>query len=596
MKYFFKGITLGFSMVLLNRLCCALFSDYGDFVLISMSGLLFFITITSFLISKSIPSLLLCGFTGLAGMLVIEIIIPFISHDPSLSVNWFLVYSAGFCASIAAIVFSLFISSSHVNYNLTFRRCFPMTENLSNKLKFKLTAYFIISALSFSYLVMPVNAGISVPLFVLLQLACLWFIVPERKKLILCIPIVIISAGSFISANRSWAISNLFVCILIFSAMFTRFDYKNDSALYIRDILSGLFKPFLCIKLPFKWALELNSEKAPTVKRVITALAIALPCVILLVIVLSSADMVFSRNTRNLLFNLFYHINFHTIYSIICGIAVGLYLFGILFTHFAKSTVENRQENTQRKGDLIIINILLSSLLFVYTLFVVVQFKYLFAGSALPHGLSYTEYARKGFFELLALTVVNIALILSVTLMTKNNTGKWAKLTIIFCHYLCAVTIILLISSFYRMWLYTAADGLTRMRFFVMGFLIFELIGLIATFVYIAKPNINITLIYICLALVYYTILSILPTDNIIAKNQIDRYLCGERKDVSYIFTLSADAAPAMQQLYTSTHDEQLKEQIKIFLESRTVSFIPDRWQRFNLSDEKAENILSKLK
>ena len=93
-----------------------------------------------------------------------------------------------------------------------------------------------------------------------------------------------------------------------------------------------------------------------------------------------------------------------------------------------------------KQGDTLILNILLFAIAAVYTIFAVVQFRYLFAEQTLPYGLTYTEYARKGFFELLFLTGINI----------------------------------LLASSFYRMWLYNEDDGLTRLRFLVFGFLIFE--------------------------------------------------------------------------------------------------------------------------
>ena len=51
------------------------------------------------------------------------------------------------------------------------------------------------------------------------------------------------------------------------------------------------------------------------------------------------------------------------------------------------------------------------SVLAVYTIFIVIQFKYLFSGGVLPNGLNYSEYARRGFFELVVLSVLNIALI-----------------------------------------------------------------------------------------------------------------------------------------------------------------------------------------
>lgn len=195
----------------------------------------------------------------------------------------------------------------------------------------------------------------------------------------------------------------------------------------------------------------------------------------------------------------------------------------------------------------------------------------------------------------MALTGINIVIILAVIKLTKSYTGKWVTVTKALCHYLCAVTIILLVSSFYRMYLYTNDDGLTRLRFFVMGFLVFEAIGLLFTFMYIAKPKFNISLVYVVIALAYYTILNVVPADNIIAKNQIDKYLCGEREGLEYIFTLSSDAAPAMEYLYENTSDEALKQNVRDFMHNRLDYDIPQRWQRYDLATARAEVIMAEI-
>ena len=46
----------------------------------------------------------------------------------------------------------------------------------------------------------------------------------------------------------------------------------------------------------------------------------------------------------------------------------------------------------------------------------------------------------------------------------------------------------------------------------------------------------------------------------------------------------------------SNTDDIEIKKSVKAFLTDKTQSDIPDRWQRLNLSTEKAKNILTKLK
>ncbi len=586
MKSLWKGVLLGISLVVANHLCCLFFGGWSDFALVLFSGIVFFAVTTAFLVSPSLVSLFACGFCGLFVMVfgaLFTINGSFSNHLTS--------YLGGFWGSMVALGVSVYLTANHITIaSLFYKGEKTMPVTIEKNQKWKLLLYALVSAISFSYLMMPENAGISVPIFCLIQFFCLWFMVPDRKRLLFFIPIFILSLNSFYSAAAIWRPSNFMLSAVLYCCMFINFDFKTDSLGYLKDIGVRLFAPFLRFSLPFRWALDSGRDKAPVFKKVVIALVISVPCALILIGVLANADMVFSMQIEQFTSKIFQSVNGHFLFVALCGILVGLYLFGMIYhAHLPK----NPDTTCGRvcKGDLVIINILLSSVLLVYTLFVIIQFKYLFAGAALPYGLTYTEYARKGFFELLALTGVNIAAILAVVKLTKGYCGKWFVFTKILCQYLCGVTVILLVSSFYRMLLYTGDDGLTRLRMYVMGFLIFEAMGLVATFFYIAKPKFNITLTYLSIALSYYLILNIVPADNIIAQNQVDRYLKGECETVSYIYTLSADAAPAMQKLY-ETGDETTRQEIRAFLEGNTNFYIPFRWQRYNISVEQAKDFL----
>lgn len=458
--------------------------------------------------------------------------------------------------------------------------------------KLKLLIYAVISAISFSYLIMPQNASISVPIFTFIQFIMLLFIIPQKKRMIFFIPLFILSVNSFISANHIWHTSNIIISAILYISLIVEFNFKSDSIVYLQDICKKFAFVFSCYKLPFKWSIEITTHKVPVLKRIAAALILTIPCGIILVMILANADMVFSLKTESFIGEAANLINPHFIFIMLCGIVAGLFLFGITY-HMYEPCKTNIDTKIRFKGDHLIINTFISAISIVYTLFAVVQFKYLFAGSALPEGLTYTEYARKGFFELLALTGVNIGIILVVISLTKETNKKWTCVTKALCHYLCAMTVILLASSFYRMFLYINSDGLTRLRLFVIGFLAFEAIGLAATFFYIAKPKFNITLIYLCVALTYYSILNLVPVDTIIAKEQINRFLCGQRENIYYVFMLSPDAASSVKYLYDNTTDPKIAEACRCYLEDAVLSEIPDRWQRYNLATETAKNILT---
>ena len=479
---------------------------------------------------------------------------------------------------------------------------------LQKNIKLKLLSYLLISMIGFSYLVFIRNAGISIPIFIIIQFVCLSFLMPNKKPLLLFIPIFILSLNSFISANTIWRVPNFFVIVALFSIMSLwavgNFSIKWELTGFIKKTVKNVFKPFRHFQIPIKWIGELSKEHPKiskehgrTVRRILVGVGISLPLLMLILVMLSSADAIFARETMNALerisrlFSVGTNFQPNRILRITVGAIVGFYLFGfVYFIYMFKPDygVAVYQYKKPVNGDLIIINIVLGSILIVYTLFVLIQFRYLFASSGnLPHGLNYVDYARRGFFELLFLSFVNITIILVAVWLTRNQDSVGMKVSRFLCGYLCAVTMVLLVSSFYRMSLYSSEYGLTRLRFLVFGFLIFEAIGLIFTMFYVAKPKFNILAVYAVIALSYYLLLNIVPMDAIIARNQIDRYFAKGGDGIEYVLTLSADAAGQVSRLQASNNENTLQRVENYYIR---IDLGETGWRQWNLSISQARN------
>jgi hypothetical protein len=348
-----------------------------------------------------------------------------------------------------------------------------------------------------------------------------------------------------------------------------------------------------------------NKEKNILAKRILLGISISIPAVIFLVIMLSQADLVF--NNSFMIFNKWFEKIFEAvnIFKIVIGIFVGLYLFGQLYSVFKKEdtlvNIINKNDSFKHlKGDIIVFNIFLTSILIVYTIFIAIQFKYLFSGGTLPKGLNYSEYARRGFFELVFLSVLNIAIILLTGYLLRdkiyNGKNKWVVFTKLMLIYLCLVTAILLISSYYRISLYDRAYGFTRLRVLVYIFLFFEALGLIATLAYIIKHNFNILLVYAAIGLTFYLTLNLVRIDEIIAKRNVDMYLSGlaEEIDIDYLMTLSQDALPQIVRLTDS--NVQIMTRVKIINYMKDISEVynnmENNWQSYNLVIERNKGLL----
>ena len=162
MKYFLKGIGLGVSLNAVNLFCNHIFYHCDTPVMI-LSAMIFGIVITAFLVSDTISHLFVCGFVGLFTMFFSEI---FIFSRLFLSLRSLDFYLAGLHASGFSIVIAIIMTVKHIKISDYIKK----EGGFMNKtLKIKLILYALISAIGFSYLVLPANAGIGVLIFAVLQ-------------------------------------------------------------------------------------------------------------------------------------------------------------------------------------------------------------------------------------------------------------------------------------------------------------------------------------------------------------------------------------------------------------------------------------------
>lgn len=490
---------------------------------------------------------------------------------------------------------------------------------MDNSIKIKLSIYGLLSAVSFIYLILTHNPGISVPVFTIIQFVSIFTLIYKReeaknkKGLLMFVPIFILSLNYYLSGSYLWRAPNFLCTMLLYSTMVAiltdNFPVKELSFKFLFKILEHVIVPLRNFNIPFKW---INKYKSDDAKKklhssIILGIFISLPFVVFLLIMLSSADLVFSVKVENTLEWFSKMLDLELIFKIIFGMIAGLYLFGLIYIVFAEKKSDSQNaiftlEIRPKNADTIVINILLSSILLVYTLFIFIQFKYLFAGSVLPGNLNYAEYARRGFFELIFLSFLNIGLILLTVYLYKEKIyvqrNKWSNLTKIFMMYLCAVTFVMLISSFYRMYLYDQEYGFTRLRVLVYGFLIFESIGLIITAAFIMRPEFNIMAVYMVIGLCYYLCLNVVQIDYIIAKHNVDMYLAKETDslDIDYLMSLSVDAAPQIARLVENNNaDIMTRYKADLYFKNIEENYSSDSlWQSRNYSIDKAIQLISK--
>ncbi len=84
----------------------------------------------------------------------------------------------------------------------------------------------------------------------------------------------------------------------------------------------------------------------------------------------------------------------------------------------------------------------------------------------------YSEYARRGFFELCAIAVINLIVILVLTGCAKKGGSTRPKLLTGYAVVLCLFTLFIIATALAKMLLYIKAYGLTALRLYTAWFMV----------------------------------------------------------------------------------------------------------------------------
>ncbi|WP_455714191.1 DUF4153 domain-containing protein [Anaerosporobacter sp.] len=326
--------------------------------------------------------------------------------------------------------------------------------------------------------------------------------------------------------------------------------YLADKEMGIQGFVTALCRcisgSLVCSKFFFKHAkVKVQFKRGNTEKSKNILMGIALATVFLLVVLplLSQADPVF----RKILLSPFEAIHISNGYRFIRGICF-VFIPAILFYGLSCACYIRYMETDERgyslwKSEAPLI--MTSIIAITYIIFCSIQITYLFGGLfELPEGLTYAEYARQGFWQLLLVAIINIGLVLLLKVKCATN-HKLNQILVI----LSICTVIMIISSAYRMVLYVQVYDLTRLRLLVLWFLVLLLfiVGQIIYYIYHSEFRIGKRLFIT--TLVAYMILSFGRMDYVIAKYNIYANTYITQSDFVYLTFLSLDATPAIAEI-----------------------------------------------
>jgi len=363
----------------------------------------------------------------------------------------------------------------------------------------------------------------------------------------------------------------------------------------------NLNKPFTFLKsiLTFKKKAELS----PTKKNILKGLAISIPLLIIILPLLTSADMVFSFYVTKFfrVFTNINNINFKTfiwdsIFILIAALYIFGYMWGFKYSYVDKANLKtNKEKAAWEPVTLLTIIFIINA---VYLLFSIVQFSYLYCGGAngLPNNFSFSEYARRGFFELVAITIINFAILLiSMKFMSKeNNTlNKVAKISF---SLLVVFTLNMLFSAHFKMTLYENAFGFTYLRVFVHLFMVLLFLLLLIVLLGIWYERTPIGKASIIVTVIMYLVLNYANVDAFIARRNIEVYTAPNSSktiDIHYLTDfLSYDALPEIKKLENDKNPVVAGEVRNYLADNKHILSKKSSWWEYNLSKVRAKNYL----
>ena len=186
----------------------------------------------------------------------------------------------------------------------------------------------------------------------------------------------------------------------------------------------------------------------------------------------------------------------------------------------------------------------------LFAAFVLVQFRYLFGGAAVVQqltGLSYAEYARQGFFQLVAVAALSLPLLLVADAMLGRRDPTSVRRFRLLAAAMLLLLNVMLASALWRMRLYTAEYGLTELRLYTTAFMGWLVIvfGWFAATVMRGRPA-RFGFGAVVAALFVLATLNLVNPDALIASSNLARASRGRPVDGAYLARLSADAFPTI--------------------------------------------------
>ena len=408
------------------------------------------------------------------------------------------------------------------------------------------------------------------------------------------------------SLNIFMQIAMNFMLIYLPVTVFNKLIKSETSALILYDYINALvFIPIhnatsFWICMFSKRGKSTSSTKTKYFLHIFLGLLIGTPFIMIVIFLLSSADATF-KNIFDHLFN--FDINVpENIGTLIWSLPMATYLYALIY---GSSIEDNSKSFNIDKFNKTMDNAAFIPRLSLYTvnaviccfyiLFIGIQTIYFIdiLGGSLPADFTYSEYARRGFFELLTVALINIVFIAVAKIFSvKNENNKYLHIHIILNSIL---TLALISVDFAKMYLYISTYGLTTLRIIPSVFMIF--LCFVFAFIIMGefKKSFPVTKLSFYAGNILFVLLCLANIDAVVAGYNLNAYMNGNLPyyDIYDLRESDMAAMPVIYKAWKNSSDKELKDKLHFCAEGIMgyYSFDIDEHISYNYSRNKAFEI-----
>ncbi|MBV1853331.1 DUF4153 domain-containing protein [Catellatospora tritici] len=326
-------------------------------------------------------------------------------------------------------------------------------------------------------------------------------------------------------------------------------------------------------------------EKGGTFGRIALSLLVTVVLLVVFGALFASADASFAK----LLGDLLPELNGRTIArGLIYTTIGGLVTAGAIFTVLAPPDLSGMERTSPRRIGRIELALPLGGLVLLFAAFVALQVRNFFGDSEYIRkttGLTYSQYAVRGFGQLLVVTLLTLVVIGLVSRWAPKETSSDRTLLRSLLGLLIVLSMVIVGSAAWRMWLYQNTYGWTRERLFFGSVELY--LGGVFVLVALAGWKLRATWFPRAAVAGFAALLlglAVANPEHFIAEQNVERV---QKIDFWYLRALGPDAAPALVKLPEPYRSCALSWMDRELRQNK------EQWYSWNLSRAQARELLA---